>query len=78
MLDSLEMNHIEEKILSLVARLFPDAFAKLGEFCKHNEAFADPIVVAFDREVQFYVAYIEYMQRFVSGGLSVLLSANLG
>jgi DNA mismatch repair protein MutS len=68
--DSVEMNPVEERILSRVVRLFPDAFSKLADFCEHHSAFADPIIVAFDREVQFYAAYLAYMQAFVDRGLS--------
>lgn len=68
--DSIEMNHVEEKILSLVARLFPGAFSKLADFSKNNQSFADPAIASFDRQIQFYVAYIEYMRGFVATGLA--------
>jgi DNA mismatch repair protein MutS len=68
--DSVEMNHVEEQILSRVVRLFPSVFSKLADFCERHSSFADPIIIAFDREVQFYVAYREYMRTFVDRGLS--------
>lgn len=69
--DSIDMSHVEEKILSLVARLFPATFAKLAEFCERNHGFIDAAIARFDREIQFYVACREYMARFVARGLPI-------
>jgi DNA mismatch repair protein MutS len=69
--DSIEMSQVEEKILSLVAKLFPATFAKLAEFRERSHAFIDPVIARFDREVQFYVACKTYMARFVAGGLPI-------
>jgi DNA mismatch repair protein MutS len=63
------LNHIEERILSLVAQLFPTTFAKLGRFCDMHRSFIDPAIGRFDREVQFYVAYVAFMNAFRSRGL---------
>ncbi len=63
------MNHVEAQILDLVARLYPDIFASLDVFCAQHGSFLDPTVAAFDREIQFYVAYIEYTARFKQAGL---------
>jgi len=57
---SADMNHIEAKILEFVAKLYPEVFVVLDEFCRGNENFTDRTVAVFDREVQFYVAYLEY------------------
>lgn len=56
------MNHVEEAILDRVARLFPEVFGPLSEFCAVHRDFMDPTVARFDREVQFYVAYLEYVE----------------
>lgn len=61
-----EMNHVEGGILDRVARLFPDVFQALDSFCDRHHDYLDETVAAFDREVQFYVAYIEYMNRFAA------------
>jgi DNA mismatch repair protein MutS len=55
-----DMNHIEAKILEFVAKLHPDIFEELSEFCATNTHFIDRTIAAFDREVQFYLAYFEY------------------
>jgi DNA mismatch repair protein MutS len=64
-----DMNHIEGKILEFVAKLYPDTFAPLSGFCDVNENFIDATVATFDREVQFYVAYLEYIAGLKRGGL---------
>jgi DNA mismatch repair protein MutS len=57
---TLDMNHIEAKIVEFVAKLHPELFAALRDFCTAHPGFIDEIIAAFDREVQFYVAYLEY------------------
>jgi hypothetical protein len=64
-----DMNYVEAAILDLVARLHPDVFASLDGFCDRYRAFLDETIARFDREVQFYVAYLEYIERFRSSGL---------
>ena len=63
------MNHTEAQILDLVAKLNPDVFASLDTFVAQHSAFVAPAVMAFDREIQFYVAYIEHMARTKRTGL---------
>jgi len=63
------MNHVEAQVLDLVARLYPDVFLTLDDYCARHRAYLDPAISAFDREVQFYVAYLEYIERFKSAGL---------
>ena len=55
-----DMNHIEAKILEFVARLHPEVFQALDEYCTRHGNFIDQTVAAFEREVQFYIAYLEY------------------
>jgi DNA mismatch repair ATPase MutS len=64
------MNHIEAKIIEFVARLFPEVFGELEEFCNRNQNFIDPTIATFDREVQFYLSYFEYVGALRRGGLS--------
>ena len=66
---SVEMNHIEAKILEFVAKLYPEIFSALADFYSRNEDFIDRTIAIFDREVQFYVAYMEYMALLKHAGL---------
>ena len=65
-----EMNHIETQILELVARLHPATFAKLEDYCSRHRAFLDPAIGRFDREVQFYLAYLELIEPMLAAGLT--------
>jgi len=65
-----EMNHVEAAILDRVARLYPEVFSALADYCSRHADFLDPVIARFDREVQFYLAWIEYAQRFTSEDLS--------
>jgi DNA mismatch repair protein MutS len=65
----LEMNGIEAKILEFVAKLYPEVFGALAEFYGKNASFMDRTVGAFDREVQFYIAYLEYTAALKPAGL---------
>ncbi len=65
-----EMNHVEEQILDLVAKLYPGTFSKLEDYCARNGRYLDDTVGRFDREVQFYLAYLEYIEPLKARGLS--------
>ncbi len=67
--DSGIMNHIEAKILELVARLYPKEFSMLENFYSKHKTFMDSMIISFEREAQFYVAYIEYIQPLEDMGL---------
>lgn len=58
---SADMNHIEAKILEFVVKLYPEVFRALDGYCNKHVEFTDQTVMTFDREVQFYVAYLEYI-----------------
>ena len=55
-----DMNHIEAKILEFVAKLYPEVFEPLDGYCARNVNYLDDTVAAFDREIQFYLAYLDY------------------
>jgi hypothetical protein len=62
--DRPEMNHIEAKVLEFVARLYPDIFQALDTYCDQNVDYLDNTIAVFDREIQFYMAYLDYAARF--------------
>ncbi|HEY7222009.1 MAG TPA: hypothetical protein VH561_00060 [Micromonosporaceae bacterium] len=77
--DSLDVDHVEGMVLDLVARLHPTVFGALDAFCERYGgpgpgrpiAFAgDPVLATFDREVQFYLAYLEYLTPLRQAGLA--------
>jgi DNA mismatch repair ATPase MutS len=64
-----EMNHIEAKILEFVAKLYPEVFGPLEAYCASKRSFLDDTVAAFDREIQFYLSYLDYTDSLKRAGL---------
>jgi DNA mismatch repair protein MutS len=64
-----DMDHVEAQILDLVAKLYPDIFLHLDDYCAKNGKYLDETITIFDREVQFYIAYLEYIARIKRAGL---------
>ncbi len=64
------MNHIEAEILSMVAKLYPETFHELTNFMERYPDFIDTGIKLFNREIQFYISYTEYISRFRHSGLS--------
>jgi DNA mismatch repair protein MutS len=50
-------------------RLFPDAFAALDDFCGRHARYLDDTIRVFDREVQFYTAYADFIAPMKAAGL---------
>jgi DNA mismatch repair protein MutS len=67
--DHADMDHVEAQIAGLVARLYPGEFAALAGFCSRHRDYLDPVIGRFDREVQFYLAYLELAGRCRAAGL---------
>ena len=64
------MNHVGAQILELLPRLFSDEFSALDEYYRQHAGFLDETVRRFDRELQFYLAYLDYIGPLRSAGLS--------
>lgn len=64
------MNHVEAAILDRVALLYPDIFGALDQYCDRHRGYLNETIGRFDREVQFYVAYLERIERFRAAGLA--------
>ena len=71
--DALFMNHVEAQILACVARLYPELFDRLDAYCEKHADYLDKTIAAFDREIQFYLAYIEYIGPLKQAGLNFSL-----
>ncbi len=66
-----DMDHVAAGILDRVAMLYPDLFGRLDEFCGQNTAFTDATIETFDRELQFYLTYLDYLTPLREAGLPI-------
>jgi DNA mismatch repair protein MutS len=64
------MTHVGAQIAELVARLYREEFAALTAYCTEHAGFADTVVRRFDRELQFYLAYLDYIRPLRAAGLA--------
>jgi DNA mismatch repair protein MutS len=67
--NGLDMNHVEAGVLGFVANLYPEIFSYLDDYVGRNQGFIDPTIGRFDREVQFYVSYLEHITVLKGHGL---------
>jgi DNA mismatch repair protein MutS len=67
---SAQMDHVEAQVLEGVARLHPDSFRRLEEHSGRHAGYLDRTIARFDREVQFYLAYLEHTARLEKAGLA--------
>jgi len=65
----MDLNHLEERILGLVARLYPDELGALDDFCARRAGYLDDTIRLFDREVKFYAAYLTFTAPMKAAGL---------
>jgi DNA mismatch repair protein MutS len=49
--------------------LYSDVFGHLDDYCVRNGKYLDETLAAFDREIQFYLAYLEYIAALKRAGL---------
>lgn len=67
--ETVEMNHIEAAIIEHVAQLEPGVFARLEAFFHEYRDFEAQEIAGFDREIQFYIAYLEFIEPLKRVGL---------
>lgn len=67
------INHVEAAILDLVTRLYPEIFASLDEYWQRHRAYLNSTIERFDREIQFYIAVIDHIDRLKKSGLRFCL-----
>ncbi len=68
------MNHIEAQIAACAARFYPHIFGRLDAFFESKrDVFLDAVISDFDREIQFYVAYLTFLRSIKRAGLSFCL-----
>lgn len=68
--DSVQNDHVQEAVLERLARLYPDTFSALDRYCARHADFLNKAIAVFDREIQFYIAYLEYIAIFKQAGLN--------
>lgn len=68
-LDPVGLNHVEAGVLDRVVRLYPDVFSDLARYCDRHAGFLDHTVTTFDRQVQFYLAYLDHVAPLRQAGL---------
>lgn len=64
------MGNIQSRILDGVAQINPEIFASLCDFVSKLEDFIDPVLIEFERDIQFYVVWIEFTEKLKKTGLN--------
>lgn len=67
---SLEMCVLETKILEIVRKMHQETFDDLDAYSVKHADFQDKTIKAFDREIQFYISYLEYIGKLKQKGFN--------
>jgi DNA mismatch repair protein MutS len=71
--ESAGVDHVQAQILECVAKLYPELFGRLERFCSDHAAFVDETIDSFEKEMQFYLSWLEYIGPLRSAGLPFCL-----
>ena len=67
--DNFSLNHIEEGILEFVGRLYSKQFHHLADYVLRHSGFIDDVIATFAREIDFFVAYLAFIDPLKRAGL---------
>ncbi len=56
------IGHVQAEILKLIEKLYPDEIKKLREFSAIHSNFIENTIMKVFQELQFYLAYLEYVE----------------
>jgi DNA mismatch repair protein MutS len=65
------LNHLSAQILERVARLFGEQFQALDHYCRRYRGFLDETVCRFAEELEFFLAYLDYIAPLRAAGLDL-------
>jgi DNA mismatch repair ATPase MutS len=68
--DSTDLNRVEAAVLDRVARLYPETFSALEKYADRHLDFVDETVSRFNLEIEFYLAYLDYLKPLRRAGLA--------
>ena len=63
------LNVVEAKVLEFVTQLYPEIFASLTDYCARYANYEERPIQIFEREIQFYISYLDYIENFRRTGL---------
>jgi DNA mismatch repair protein MutS len=63
------LGNVGTNILALVAKLFPDEFARLARFCQDHPDFTRPQITGLESELDFYLSYLDHIDTLQASGL---------
>ena len=63
------LNVIEAKVLEFVTQLYPETFDHLKDYCARYARYEEKPIQVFEREIQFYISYLDYIEPLRKAGL---------
>ncbi|SDN51497.1 MutS-related protein [Acetanaerobacterium elongatum] len=62
-------DHVEVAVLDMLAKVYPDVFRSLEDFCSEYLHFDDPVILRFSNEIQFYLSWLDMIEPLQREGL---------